>query len=196
MQLRTGKTTVKSNPGTRVPVLPDIQYVEANQEEPEEPEEVMLVKRLLEIRKQKLEKEILHLQELVSQVDKGVFDDYLITKYLAKSSPPNTKNPNGKKSATEKKVPTYEGRGKKAGTGEARRKEVARLNRGNTSNLTYSKKVGENTWSLMFEGRRDRGIPVIKNKEGIYDIPVFKQVAGIIGVPMKTKQDYIEWIKK
>ena len=98
--------------------------------------------------------------------------------------------PKAKGEAKAKTEPTYEGKGKKAGTGDARAKDIATLNSGKISSLTYAKKVGDKTWSLMRSN-----LVIVKDSKGVYDMPIFKEVGGMIGVPMKTKQDYIDWIK-
>jgi hypothetical protein len=98
--------------------------------------------------------------------------------------------PKAKGEAKAKTEPTYEGKGKKAGTGDARAKDIATLNSGKISSLTYAKKVGNKTWSLM-----RNTLVIVKDNKGVYDMPIFKEVGGMIGVPMKTKQDYIDWIK-
>lgn len=195
---------------------------ESDEEEVEEDEEVVLLKRLAELKEAKARKEaqgnieelrntlrehqqtlvlqasnhLLHLQQQLAQINEGVFDEELITEHLSKSKPASKSAPKAKGEKGVKKEPTYEGKGKKAGTGEARKKDIANLNAGKTDKVKYSKKVGDKTWSLMFEDRRDGGLAIVKDNKGVYDIPVFKEVGGMVGVSIKTKQEYIEWIKK
>lgn len=134
---------------------------------------------------QELNTEQLALQAELFKINEGEFDEELITKKITPSFKPKG----------EKKEPTYEGKGKKAGTGEARVKDIANLNSGKTDKVKYGKKVGTNTWSLMFEGRRDGGLAVVMDDKGLFNIPVFKEVGGMLGVSIKTKQDYLEWVK-
>ena len=189
---------------------------EEDEEEEEEDEEEVLLKRLAELKEAKIKKEaksnivqlrnefreytqvlinetqekLLCLQTELSQIDTGMFDDALISKHLQKSKPKS------KSEKSNKTPPKYEGKGKKAGTGEARLKDIASLNSGKIDKLSYAKKVGEDTWSLMYEGRKDGGLPVVKDSKGVYYIPEFKQIGVILGFPgMKTKKDYIDWIK-
>jgi hypothetical protein len=195
------------------------------EEEEEEDEEVALLKRLAELKEAKAKKEAqgniaelrktfceqteqqrqailvkyhalneeqLALQSKLFKINEGEFDEELIANHLNK----NTKSaPKPKGEKVEKKIPTYEGKGKKAGTGDARKKDVANLNSGKIEKVKYAKKVGDKTWSLMFEGRKDGGLAVVKDNKGVYDIPVFKEVGGMIGVSIKTKQEYIDWVK-
>jgi hypothetical protein len=164
---------------------------EANKKIPELREE--LIKHLRGL----AEEVKVRFNELKSQIEEvkaGKHDEQLISNHL-NPTPIKTKKPKGEKSSTDKKEPTYEGRGKKAGTGEARGKYIASLNSGKIDKLSYAKKVGENTWSLLYEDRKDGGIPIVKYKNGIYDMPIFKEIGTMIGVPMKTKQNYIDWIK-
>jgi hypothetical protein len=141
--------------------------------------------------------ELKRLTTQLAQIDAGVYDEELIAKHLSKSKPASKKSaPKAKGEKGEKKAPTYEGKGKKAGTGDAREKIVANLNSGKTEKVKYAKKVGTNTWSLMYEERKDGGIAVMKDSKGAYSIPVLKEVGKVIGVSIKTKQDYIDWVKK
>ena len=195
---------------------------ESEEEEESEDEEAVLLKRLAELKEAKAKKEartniqelrnelrdyqqtlvlqaskqLLHLQQQLAQIDEGVFDEELIAKHLSKNATATKSAPKPKGEKGVKKAPTYEGKGKKAGTGDARKKDIANLNSGKTEKVKYAKKVGTNTWSLMFEGRKDGGLAVVKDSKGVYDIPVFKEVGRMVGVPIKTKQDYIDWVKK
>jgi hypothetical protein len=145
----------------------------------------------------KAREELKRLTTQLAQIDAGVYDEELIAKHLSKSKPASKKSaPKAKGEKGEKKAPTYEGKGKKAGTGDAREKIVANLNSGKTEKVKYAKKVGTNTWSLMYEERKDGGIAVMKDSKGAYSIPVLKEVGKVIGVSIKTKQDYIDWVKK
>jgi hypothetical protein len=188
----------------------------------EEDEEAVLLKRLAELKEakakqeartniealrtelkvyqqgliDKAKEELKRLTTQLAQIDAGVYDEELIAKHLSKSKPASKSAPKAKGEKGEKKAPTYEGKGKKAGTGDAREKIVANLNSGKTEKVKYAKKVGTNTWSLMYEERKDGGIAVVKDSKGVYSIPVLKEVGKVIGVSIKTKQDYIDWVKK
>lgn len=118
----------------------------------------------------------------------------LVWNFLKKKTAKSAPKAKGEKK--ERTAPTYEGKGKKAGTGDARKKDIANLNAGKTDKVKYAKKVGNKTWSLMFEDRKDGGLAVVKDSKGVYDIPVFKEVGGMVGISIKTKQEYIDWVKK
>jgi len=110
----------------------------------------------------------------------------LVWKFLQKKkNPKSAPKPKGEK--VEKKVPTYEGKGKKAGTGDARAKCIERLNAG-TLIPTNLKKVGDEEW-----GSYSGGYPAVK-KNGKWDCPTFKILKEEIGV--KTISEYAEWLGK
>lgn len=146
------------------------------------------ISRIIKLQ-EKLKYDIEILQKEISDINEGNQDNLLIHLYVELYEAKNTK------ATKEKKQPTYEGKGKKAGTGNGRLKDLENLNAGKTTNkLTYSKVVGEATWSLLYEGRRDGGLAVYKQGDE-YFIPVFKDVAELIGSDIKVKSDYLEWIK-
>jgi hypothetical protein len=140
------------------------------------------------VKLKELKAEFNALQTKIIDINEGRLDDEIIATQLVKNKKAKTKG--------EHKEPTYEGKGKPAGTGDARKKDIDNLNSGKTEKVTYAKKVGTNTWSLMFEGRRDGGLAVVKDNNGVYNIPLFKEIEAMIGVSIKTKKDYIEWVKK
>jgi len=155
--------------------------------------EVERIQKLIE----KLTADSLDYQREINIIRGGGQDECLIIQYVmnAEADELLKKHKKEKKEKQEKKEPTYEGKGKKAGTGDGRLKDLENLNAGKTTNkLTYSKVVGEATWSLLYEGRKDGGLAVYK-KGDEYFIPVFKDVAELVGSNIKVKKDYLEWIK-
>lgn len=121
-------------------------------------------------------------------VEKKNQDELLIELYIQENT----------KIKKEKKQSTNEGTGKKAGTGNKRLQEIEDMNAGKmTDKLTHSKLVNGRLWSILFEGRKsDGGMPVYKCvNTNEYFMPLFKDVAGLIGENIKTKEDYFEWVK-
>jgi hypothetical protein len=119
-------------------------------------------------------------------ISNGEMDEEIIAEELNKKE----------KTKKEKKQPTYEGTGKKAGTGNTRLKEIEDMNAGKLNDkITHSKTINGKEWSILFEGRkRDGGIPVYKCCDtDEYFMPLFKEVAELTGV--KLKEDYFEWVK-
>jgi len=135
---------------------------------------------------QALQQEQLALQDVRMSISNGEMDEEIIAEELNKKE----------KTKKEKKQPTYEGTGKKAGTGNTRLKEIEDMNAGKLNDkITHSKTINGKEWSILFEGRkRDGGIPVYKCCDtDEYFMPLFKEVAELTGV--KLKEDYFEWVK-
>jgi len=132
-----------------------------------------------------------HLAKLKAQfdtIDEGAYDDELIDKKVI--IPKQTAKPKG-----ERKQPTYEGKGKKAGTGDCRAKLIAMLNNGkNLNKLSYAKLYKGMTWYLYDETRPNKGVQVYKDEDGKYDIPILMD-CDWIGF-RRTKQGYIDWLKE
>lgn len=125
-------------------------------------------------------------------IERGEFDDELIAREILKAPKEAPIKIKAKGEAKEKTEPTCEGKGKKAGTGDARVREIADLNSGKypACKLTYAKKVGNNTWSLM-----KSNLVIVKDSEGVYAMPLFKELGDLSGFYGKTKQDFIDWVK-
>ena len=111
----------------------------------------------------------------------------LVWKFLQKKKNPTKSAPKPKGEKGEKKAPTYEGKGKKAGTGNARAKCIERLNAGTLIPINI-KKVGDAEW-----GSYSGGYPAVK-RNGKWDCPTFKILKDQIGV--KTIAEMDEWLKK
>jgi hypothetical protein len=128
------------------------------------------------------------IQKVIVSINRGEMDEELIAEELNKKE----------KTKKDKKQPTYEGKGKIAGTGKARMREVENLNAGKmTDKLTHSKIVNGKNWALLYEGRKDGGLAVYKCCDtNEYFIPNFKDVAKLIGEDIKTRSDYLEWIEE
>jgi hypothetical protein len=135
-----------------------------------------------------LQQEQLAIQDVIVSINNGEMDEELIAEELNKKE----------KTKKDKKQPTYEGKGKIAGTGKARMREVENLNAGKmTDKLTHSKIVNGKNWALLYEGRKDGGLAVYKCCDtNEYFIPNFKDVAKLIGEDIKTRSDYLEWIEE
>jgi hypothetical protein len=132
-------------------------------------------------------KQLLHLQQQIKQIDTGIFDEELITKHISETS----------KYAHKSKGDVLQlYKGKPAGTGDERARIITNLNSGKTERVKYAKKVGNNTWSLMYEERKDGGVAIMKDSEGVYSVPLFNTIGKYIGVSLKSKKDYAEWLKK
>jgi hypothetical protein len=129
-----------------------------------------------------LQQEQLAVGDIIVSINNGDMDEELITTELNKNE----------KIKKEKKETTYE-----VGLGKARLQQLKTLNEGKYANkLTYSKTSNGKVWNLLFEERKDGGLAVYKNVgNDEYFIPLFKDVAKLIGEDIKTRSDYLEWIK-